>query len=198
MIRDDETQHLLRKLQKIFKDGYRPARGNESYNVKLKNGLPAYGAVNCLGHIFNLRNQQFNDYQIKPYQLYGYFPGLSTSSNNQAVERIFDFIQETGLKVEECAPNENITNFESWKIALYFVTSKWHKDFHFLLEDTPHNWSSKLGFEPYLEHYQGVIPPLQYRNLVEDFPPAYCFYGTYKLTNPNADENNKYLQDRTI
>lgn len=194
-----ERKHLLRKLYKVFKDGYRPARGNEYYNVKLDNGVKAYEQVNCLGHVFNLRNQQFNDYKIKPYKMFGYFSGLRASRfKEDATEQMFDFIKETGLKIEECDPKKTITDFKSWKVALYFHDTPWHKDFHFLLEDAPRNWSSKLGFEPYVEHNYELVPPKIYRNLVDNNPDPYEFYGTYKITNPNADENNRYVKDRTL
>ena len=194
----DQTEHLLSKLRQVFKDGYRPARGTESYNVKLANDVKAYTMVNCLGHIFNLQNQQFNDYKFKPYKMFGYFPRLGLNSNDKAADRMFDFIKETGLQIEECAPDKPIEDFKSWKIALYFEDNKWHRDFHYLLEDAPQRWSSKVGFKPYVEHIYETMPPLMYHNLVDTYPVNYQFYGTYKITNPNADTNNRYLKHFTI
>ena len=194
----ESTQHLLRKLNQVFKDGYRPARGNESYRVMLNNGVQAYTMVNCLGHIFNLRNQQFNDYQFTPYRMYGAFDGITHNSNKKATQRLFDFIQATGLKIEECDPNKAITDFKSWKVALYFEDSKASKDFHFMLEETPQHWSSKIGFGPCIDQIQGTTPPREYYNQVIICPGKYEFYGTYKITNPNASESNRYVQDRTL
>ncbi|MCM1404574.1 MAG: hypothetical protein NC133_03715 [Prevotella sp.] len=191
--KSEDREHLLRKLYKVFKDGYRPARGNESYGTKLENGMVVSNLVNCLGHVLNLRNQQFDDYQINS-RLFGYFQGLCLSHNfkEDATKCTFDFIKETGLKVEECAPQRKINDFKSWKIALYLS----HKDFHFFLEEAPREWSGKLGFENYVEHNFKLIPPKVYRNTVEIDPESYEFYGTYKITNPNADENNRYVQGR--
>lgn len=194
----ESTQHLLRKLNQVFKDGYRPARGNESYNVVLDNGVKAYTMVNCLGHIFNLRNQQLNDYQFTPQRMYGAFDNIGYNSNKKAAKRMFDFIAETGLKIEECDPHKIITDFKSWKIALYFEENKVSKDFHFMLEEAPQCWSSKIGFGPYTEHIQGTTPPQEYCNQVIAIPSKYEFYGAYKITNPNANESNRYVKDRTL
>ncbi len=57
-----QTHYLLKKLRQVFRDGYRPVRGDEPYGVALDNGTTANNMVNCLGHTFNLRNRQFNDY----------------------------------------------------------------------------------------------------------------------------------------
>lgn len=233
--RDQEKEYILGKLHQIFKDGYRPMRGDESYNTFLKNGSQVYDLVNCFGHTFNLRNQQFEDYNIKPYRLYGRFSDYEDSVyfENKTAQSIFDFIKETGLKIEECKPDDKITDFRSWKIALYFYNNWNHKDFHFLLEEKPKKWSSKLGFHPYVEHVnedilphkflikdknsKGIsrkdytkkrhciiehncklVPPSRYSNMVEEDPYIYEFYGTYKITNINADENNRYVKDRIL
>lgn len=200
----EQREHLLRKLNQVFKDGYRPARGSESYDVKLKNGLYTYEGVNCLGHIFNLRNKQFDDYDFGPYHMYGRFTnpyfgiGKSIEFEDKTKDIMFDFIKEVGLKIEECDPSKPIEDFKSWKIALYFLNTKYHKDFHYLLEDSPKNWSSKLGYQPHVERIQKETPPLQYHNLIEEYPETYNLYGTYKITNENADENNRYVKNHTI
>ena len=203
MNQEDPTQHLLRKLRQVFKDGYRPARGNESYDVMLNNGAKAYIMVNCLGHIFNLRNQQFNDYQIMPYKMYGTFDGIGFNKHKKAAKRMLDFIKETGLKVEECDPNKTITDFKSWKIALYFEDSEYRKDFHYLLAETPQLWSSKVGYRPFVEHIYTTTPPSIYRNQIDNDTTPYEFYAAYKITNPNASESNcyvkgHYIQERSI
>ena len=187
-------EHLLGKLRQVFRDGYRPARGAESYNTLLKNGLWAYEQVNCLGHVFNLRNQQFNDYQIKPYVMYGHFPRRQCSSNRAWAGEMLDFIKETGLRVNECDPMEPITDFRSWKMALYFSPN----DFHYLLEDAPQHWSSKCGVANYFEQIDRRKAPHKYRycNLPGPEFDTYHLYNTYKITNPHADENNRYVKDR--
>lgn len=193
----DDREYLLRKLNQVFKDGYRPARGAESYNVPLKNGLWAYEQVNCLGHIFNLRNQQFNDYQFEPYGMYGNFPSCSPGVSNRArTGQMLDFIKETGLRVNECDPLEPIKDFRSWKIALYYAPD----DFHYLLEDAPHHWSSKCGTMNYFEQIDRRQPPYKYRycNLLDPDLKTYYLYNTYKITNPYADESNPYVKDRNI
>lgn len=188
-------EHLLSKLRQVFRDGYRPARGAESYKVLLKNGLWAYEQVNCLGHIFNLRNQQFNDYQFKPYHMYGDFPKSPWANNRAWAGQMLDFIKETGLRVNECDPMEPIKDFRSWKMALYFSHDN---DFHYLLEDAPQKWSSKCGMANYFEQIDRRKAPHKYRycNLPDPDLDTYYLYNTYKITNPHADENNRYVKDR--
>ncbi len=198
----EKTEYILKVLHKVFKDGYRPARGNESYYKKLKNGLYVGNMINCMGHIFNLRNQQFDDYKIEPYKLfshgysYPYFTGFMKDAYKyeESAKLMLDFIKEVGLKVEECSPNEIISDFKSWKIALYFSS----RDFHYLLEDRHQNWSSKIGNKNLVEQIRGIEPPKEYQNQVDTFPNIYNLYATYKITNKNADENNKYVLDREM
>jgi|GEM_PF-1912394 len=190
----EDIQQLLTRLQKVFKDGYRPVRKTESYSVTISNYTKAFNVVNCLGHVFNLTNQQLEDYHIVPYRMFGCFPKLNKKSNFQTKHDLFDFIQETGLKIEECAPDKTITDFKSWKTALYFESDGRYKDFHFLLEDAPQIWSSKVGYTSYFEHLYEKVPPEQYHPLIDN-KYVYDFFGTYQITNPNADENNFYVKD---
>ena len=199
-----KTQYILHKLQQIFQDGYRPARGNESYRTVLPNGIPVAQMVNCLGHVFNLRNRQFIDYAIRPYQIINpdginsfeamanpYFTGFMKGNTQfpEVANTMLDFIKETGLRIEECAPDQMITDFKSWKIALYFQND----DFHYLLEDAPQTWSGKVGATTRVRFYNAVTPPKKCHCLLNPHP--YHLYGTYKITNPNASETNRYVQE---
>ena len=204
---DDERskKHLLRKLSRVFKDGYRPARGAESYNVRLDNGFWAYQQVNCLGHVFNLRNQQFNDYNFLPIPMFGFFPQAPWEDNHDWARKMLAFIQATGLQVEECDPVMPITDFRSWKTALYFSQPRgWGlPDFHFLLEDAPRQWSSKCGNDNAFEQFYHRTAPQEYQcctansdtHCLTRDPDTYYLYNTYKITNPNADPNNPYVKD---
>lgn len=198
----EETKYIIKKLYKVFKDGYRPARRDESYDVKLKNGLYAGSMINCMGHIFNLRNKQFDDYKIKPCRVYD-FKGETYSEpyftdfikyheSKKDAELMLDFIKETGLKVAECAPDEDIRDFKSWKIALYFSRG----DFHYLLEDFAGSWSGKDGDSKVVEYFKSKKPPMEYYHAHTQ--SKYKLFNTYKITNDNADENNKYVKDRTL
>ena len=195
-----QTQYLLRKLNQVFKDGYRPARGNESYCYRLNNGDYVSDMVNCFGHVFNLRNQQFNDYQIAPAiekWEHRYFTGFFNhgSTNHERAQLMLDFIRETGLKVTECDPAEPVTDFKSWKMALYFADN----DMHCFLEDAPHQWSEKLGFNTRVNHHHFATPPRLHKFTIGwGCETDYDLYNTYKITNPYADESNPYVKDRNI
>lgn len=194
----EQTEYLLRKLNQVFQDGYRPARGKESYFYSLKNNNRTLVSdmVNCFGHIFNLRNQQFDDYQIEPpldkwktHYYTGFFNDADTHQKRAAL--MLDFIRETGLKVTKCDPAEPVTDFKSWKMALYFNDF----DFHCLLEDAPHQWSEKMGTTIRVNHHHFAIPPLLRTTDNCFFGVGYDLYNTYKITNPHADENNRYVKD---
>lgn len=192
----EQTQHLLSKLRDVFRDGYRPARGIEPYNVRLKNGELTYRIVNCLGHVFNLRNRQFNDYQIQAYDLYRNFPNIDHAPIHTVSRNLLDFIRETGLQVEACDPSARIDEFKSWKMALYFDnTVPTNRDFHFLLAEKPNVWSSKIGFTQHVERIYQDTPPQNYQQrAVFNRPMNYELYGTYKITNPNANPKNPYVK----
>lgn len=196
----EQTEYLLRKLNQVFKDGYRPARGKESYGFVLRNGAFAGDMANCFGHIFNLRNQQFDDYQIEPpLNKWGvrYYTGFfNNSDTNQArAALMLDFIRATGLQVTESAPAEPITDFKSWKMALYFNNF----DFHCFLEDAPHQWSEKNGSNIRVNRYNFATPPRLHKLAIGwAYQLDYDLYNTYKITNPYADENNRYVKDRVL
>lgn len=188
------TEHIRFKLEQLFiRDGYRPARPlSQSYNVTLKNGAKAYALVNCFGHAcFNLQNEQLNDYKFENFPLYGNFRGIAYEPQDKAVQRMLEFIRATGLQVEDCDPKKTINEFKSWKIGIYFEDNKYKRDFHVILEGDP--CTSKIGFEPCVEGITGTLPTIYY-NLLDDDPVVYELYNTYKITNPNASVNNRYLK----
>lgn len=194
---DKYLEHAVKKLHKVFiEDHYRKARNpKESYDVPLKNGAYAYSIVNCLGHVLNLQNKQFDDYNFKPYPLFGSFPGLSRKPLESAAEDIFYFFKQIGLKIEEYDPTQINEDFCSWIAALYFEDNQEHHDFHFILQEYHGLWSSKIGFEPCKEHLCTIVPPERYRNLVDNDAAIYNLFKVIKITNPKADENCRYLKN---
>ena len=157
----ETSEYLIKKLYKIFKDGYRPARGGEPYDFFYKEtAIGLY--TNCLGHaMFNLTNAQFADYDIRPprYITENYYCGFIDSIDDLDydynadkylldVEKIFGeietFVRETGLKIEECSETFAPEDFNSWKVACYL--SEGLADYHFMLQEQNGVWSSKNGF----------------------------------------------------
>ncbi|MCQ2382762.1 MAG: hypothetical protein MJ060_02890 [Clostridia bacterium] len=191
-----QRQRVISVLYKAFAiDGSFPVRHNEPYLVRLNNGIMPFTFVNCVGHALNLTNEQFNDYQIEPYHLFGNFPGIRQDTNEQAVQRITDFFREIGLEVKECDPKKRITDFKSWKVAFYFKDDPYNKDCHVMLEEDYQFWSCKNGFTPVVEHMvTDGAPEKIWKNKVESKPAAYLFHGTWELTNPKADGNNIYAK----
>lgn len=186
------SNYIAGVLWQIFRDGYRPSRKAQSYNVILKNGVAAYKLFNCVGHAcFNLTNQQFEDYNLKlPTFQESYFGSfLSEKSRHATIKNILNFISKTGLEVEKCKEDDVIDDFKSWKIALYTAFD----DYHCLIEDEAGSWSGKISYTPDMEQYN-LLP----KNLMTSrvFSPIYTFYGTYKVTNIYADPENKYVKEQ--
>ena len=193
-----QRQHLISKLYQIFAvDGYFYVQGKRKqlYLAPLNNGIMPFTFVNCVGHTLGLTNEQFNDYQIEPYNLFGNFPGIREDTNEQAVQRITDFFREIGLKVQECDPNKRITGSGAWKIAFYFKDDPNNKDCHLMREEDYQVWSCKDGFTPVVEHMITTGAPQKiWRNKVERNPISYSFYKTCEVINPKANENNIYVK----
>lgn len=202
-----QRQHLISKLYQLFaKEGYFYVQGKckQLYLAPLNNGIMPFTFVNCVGHTLGLTNEQFNDYQIEPYNLFGNFPGIREDTNEQAVQRITDFFREIGLKVQECDPKKRITGSGAWKIAFYFKDDPNNKDCHlmreedcqvWLREEDYQVWSCKDGFTPVVEHMITTGAPQKiWRNKVERNPIPYSFYKTCEVINPKADENNIYVK----
>ena len=101
---------------------------------------------------------------------------------------IMDFVKETGLKVEECSPKANNCDFKSWKVALYLC----NRDYHMFIEDFADYWTAKRGFTPSTDKINFLTPIFTRGNDKDN--PVYEYFGTYKLTNPRADENNEFLK----
>ncbi len=137
--------------------------------------------VNCYGHaVFNLTNKLLGN--VLPAKMFSYFPGIKYDSKSKAEERLMIPPEQVGLKVIPWSVERSIGPNE-WLVALYFDRDE-SKDFHFLLQEAPNIWSSKLGYTGYVELVYGLQPPKVYRSSLENNP--YDLYGVYKITNQKA------------
>ena len=196
-----DRDYIIEKLWQVFKDGYVPSRGKESYDYELSNKSGnIYNFTNCLSHAcFNLTNKMFDAYNINPPKFHdcSYFglmmhPG---DTDGKIAQRILYFIRETGLKVEDCDPNIPVRDFNSWKMALYTAND----DYHLLLEEPARRtarffrshrriWTSKAGYwGDFCKELEGELPTVMRSG-------RYYLYNTYKITNENADEDNPFVR----
>lgn len=180
----NNKEMLLKNLNEIFRNGYVPARGSESYRVRLSNGKRASELVNCLEHAcFNLTNEQLDKCGLNKNNsgLFGDINLNFIKFNRYYEESLLGIIKCVGLKVKRCSEVNSLKN-NQWKVALYFEYSDVFRDFHFMLQEKNGLWSSKLGDLDTIEIYEE--PPLVYKR-------SYVKYGTYKITNPYIESGKK-------
>ncbi len=168
---------FAKKLNVIYKHGYLPSRGTESYKVMLDEDVYAADLINCYGHAcFNLTNRQLKEFGITSRDtnfLWCLWEDPAAKFSYVA-EQMEKFIRSTGLKVARCKPNEK-TKSNQWKIAVYYQSEGDIDDYHFMLQEKSGIWSSKLGASDHVDTYDDLPRPY-YRD--------YTFYATYIITNP--------------
>ena len=182
------------KLKKVFMLGYCPERKGESYSfVNPYTDINYYQQINCFAHAcFNLTNQQITSNCFEKNDIDS-FKNLIDDywEEDKSIERkLTTFVRKTGLKIEECSDEEDLEE-NQWRVALYFFTGYFFRDFHFLLNEKDGSWSSKYGTEDVLEFFENR--PDEF--VVEKYGDHYQYYGTYKITNPYAGKNKESLSD---
>ena len=171
------------KLQQIFKLGYVPSRGGQSYRIAENGIIKNYASIpNCFAHAcFNLTNEQLARFNEADFRAFRGFVQSVFHMNNYIAKDLFDFVKECGLKVQRS--NGKLPKYSNeWKVALYFGTERFKKDYHFLLLEKDGTWSSKIGCESEIKYFD--FPP---KELMCNYEYPYQLYGIFKITNPFAD-----------
>lgn len=182
---------MLKKLQQIFKLGYVPDRGNETYRCLINNHendtIFTGKLCNCFGHAcFNLKNKHYEEYKITrndKHFFYDFINDIKTKSNDEVARILLKKVEEVGLSISLAKNTETLKN-NQWKVAMYFDRITFGKtevlrDFHFLLQQKDGSWQGKNGFTFNVKTYETL--------------PLYCeqyytLHKTYTITNPNARE----------
>lgn len=176
---------VIKKLNEVYKRGYLPSRGDESYRLSFPNGIKYYDVINCVAHAcFNLNNDILGKIGLRreEYGAFRDFGGLFY--NREKIGRnIFNFIRGVGLKIEPCHEDEKI-KFNQWKIATFFDTN--HKDMHFMLQERDGRWSSKQGNHENIDYFDEI--PKRYNG-------KYDFCGTFVITNPYVERDINIKDD---
>ncbi|MBQ8444590.1 MAG: hypothetical protein IJX25_04485 [Clostridia bacterium] len=177
----NEKYPTILKLQQIFKLGYLPSRGNQSYKECRQYAIP-----NCFAHAcFNLTNEQLEKFNKADFGAFRGFIQSIFHANRHITADLFDFVRECGLKVTKS--NSRIPSRDNeWKVALYFGRERFTKDYHFLLQEKDGSWSGKIGSEMELNHYPTLPKQVQC-----NFEYPYTLYGVYKITNPFACKSKR-------
>ncbi|MBP3432016.1 MAG: hypothetical protein J6K39_04110 [Clostridia bacterium] len=166
---------LLKNINEIYKKGYIPARGNQTYKYVAKSANSEVSElVNCFAHAcFNLTNQQLTDCQItsESSRIFWKFPIDGFRSHD--ILRMKKILAQTGLEVKRCKADQRPEN-NQWKVAFY-CDGAWG-DIHFMLQERNGTWSSKLGAQRKIEKFGTTYPPKKY--------DTYKLHSFYMITNP--------------
>ncbi|MBE7073889.1 MAG: hypothetical protein E7379_02220 [Clostridiales bacterium] len=188
---DIETQQKTRqmptilKLKKIFSLGYLPSRGDESYTLLHRDTNIEFSKIaNCLAHsFFNLTNEQLEDFNLFDSGTFRWF--YLDENDERALDRVLEFVEKTGLKVEETSLEQDLAP-NQWKVAVYFRVRENKNvipDFHFILQEKDGVWSSKEGAFPTIDYFQHP-PEMFYSAYGSHF--QYKLYGYLMVTNARA------------
>ena len=164
------------KLQQVFKMGYTPSRGKESYSE-----IKYFYIPNCFAHAcFNLTNQQLSNFKEADKHAFRGFVQSILQLDKYIAKDLFDFVKLCGLKVQKS--NRSLPKHDNeWKVAIYFGSERLKKDYHFLLQEKDGSWSGKHGETDQVTFYPEAPKYLDY-----NFEFPYKLYGIYKITNPYA------------
>ena len=187
----ERCQGVLR-IKELFKKGYFPARGSQSYLAVCKSTNEAYShQINCFAHAcLNLTNEQLEQlnldrldrctFDIKTYQ---YEP-------QERIEQTFTKrVKRFGLEAHLCERNFLITKQNQWKVALYFGTSPrtLDVDYHFLKQEKNGVWTSKVSWGlDEIECFDSLPDTYYSPSGVE-----YHLHNTYIITNPYIEKTNQ-------
>ena len=177
-----ESKSILKKLRKIFKKGYIPSRGYESYEyIPTKFYLPVGQLGNCFTHAcFNLKNEHYEKYKISKSEFES-LRNLDTygGSIEDIRKELFDFVSKAGLTFEKCEPDTPVKP-NQWKVAYYFDIGDW-PDFHFLLQEKNGTWNDKISTTNHMNFYSSAPNRIYHTNESD-----YYLQGFYIITNPYA------------
>jgi len=171
-----EKYPTILKLQKLVKMGYCPARLNQDYRECFQFKIP-----NCFAHAcFNLTNEQIATLSPADYKAFRGFIQSIFHANKYIAKDLIEFVKQCGLKVKKS--NTSLPKHDNeWKVALYFGSERFKKDFHFLLLEKDGRWSGKHGESYKVSYYDEAPKFLEYNY---EYPLE--LYGIYKITNPYA------------
>lgn len=173
---------VIKKLETIFKQGYIPTRGFETYEyIPTKSYWPTGSLANCFTHAcFNLLNEHFEKFDIKLDEFNSLRNlELDKKSIEQIREELFEVISAAGLKFQKCDV-DTPTLPNQWKVAYYFDMGE-QTDYHFLLQEKDGTWSDKLATTKQVRSYE--TPP---KSIFHSSDSSYYLQGFYLITNPFA------------
>ena len=174
-------KRVILKLKEIVASGYLPSRGLEPYQGMTRYHQKIDQLANCFEHaIFNLTNEQFDDYEFleREGDVFG------SLSSNILVPKIVteaeacEFVRKTGLKMDECELNPKLKE-NQWLVAMYFEEDPIiGRDFHFIRKEKNGLWTGKRGYTDKIQKFDEM--PYNIYELE--------FYKTFKVTNPFVKE----------
>ena len=174
------------KLNKIFKLGYLPSRGDESYEEEhLHSGARLSVFANCFEHAcFNLKNSHLQGFTVEDADSFGHKIDYLGQPKEEIAKNLLDFLKASGLQIKRVFRNFT-TKTNQWLVALYFGTSlkdNQNQDFHFMRKESNDLWSHKMGHTDEIEYLNK--PPLHF---ISNSFYKYKLYGYFIITNPYVE-----------
>lgn len=169
-------ERTILKLYEIVKLGYVPSRGLQHYSKSTAR------LVNCFEHAFyGLTNTQIKTagLDLEDKETFGNI--FSKKPMQDDIQKMFYFVRETGLKIEECDYSA-VVKMPEVKVALYFQKNLFREDFHFYREEKSRFgktfWTGKVGFSSIVQKERDLDMHMN----------GYSYHGCYKISNPNIDK----------
>ena len=172
-MKDVKKYPTILKLQKLVKMGHLPSHYGQSYKDCKQFYIP-----NCFAHAcFNLTNEQIETLTKADYNAFRGFIQSVFHADKYIAKDLMEFVKQCGLKVNKT--NSSLPKHDNeWKVALYFGSERFKKDFHFLLLEKDGTWSAKHGETDKVTYYNEAPKFLDYNY---EYPLK--LYGIYKITN---------------
>ena len=181
MDKEEKRQGIIKKLNKIYRNGYVPSRDMSQYCHKFTT------VVNCFGHAcFNLTDESLEEFSQNKAELKEFFRHFGGLGIYNIFREAKDRVRQVGLKIEECKIKDKMQK-NQWKVACYVQNDEFSgSDLHFMIQTKDGKWTSKLGENPNVEVFD---------KLPKTFRENYELSGIYKITNPYVKlEDNEDME----
>ena len=177
-----KTEALIKKLNKIYKNGYVPSRESVNYILHTL-------TVNCFGHAcFNLADEDLE--KLAPYtsELKSFFQRFDAYGAKDYIKVASEKLNQVGLKMQKSSISDSIQK-NQWKVACYMMCEEqfgggFRTDMHFIIQGKDGKWYSKMGKNSSVDVFD---------KLPKSISKSYTLQGVYKITNPyvklDSEEN---------
>ena len=179
-----KTEALIKKMNKIYKNGYVPSRENVNYFLHTF-------TVNCFGHAcFNLTDKDLKELEPYDAELKDFFKRFDACSIRDYIKSASNKLDQVGLKMQKSSLSDSVKK-NQWKVACYSMSEEmfsggFRTDIHFIIQGKDGKWYSKMGQNAYIDCFD---------KLPETIGKSYSLEGIFKITNPYVRLDNEEHMD---